>query len=140
MTTARVEAELEAPADAVWKCFADFGDTAAWGPPGTSSTLEGSGVGAIRTFLAGGVPQAREQLVAYDPAARTLSYTIVESPLPARDYRATIAIRDAGAGRSTIVWSSSFEPAGLPEADTRALIEQIYGSFVDTLKQHLAKR
>ena len=139
MTTVRVEESLEAPAERVWACFADFGDTSAWGPAGTHSELVGSGVGAIRTFFVGDQPQAREKLVAYDAAARTLSYTIVESPVPVRDYRATIAIRERGAGRSAIEWSSTFEPAGMPEADARGLIEAIYGGFIATLKQHLAQ-
>jgi mxaD protein len=140
MVTVRVSDEIDAPAAKVWACFADFGDSSAWGPPGTHSTLEGSGVGAVRTFFVGDQPQAREQLVAFDAAEKTLSYTIVESPVPVRDYRATIAVRDAGPGRATIEWSSTFEPSGMPADDARGLMETIYAGFIATLKQSLAGR
>jgi hypothetical protein len=45
------------------------------------------------------------------------------------DYRATICVRDKGAG-SELDWSVRFTPAGIPEADAAKAIEGMYGMMI----------
>jgi hypothetical protein len=105
--------------------MSDFGGLRAWNPQIESCEVDGEGVGAVRTFSMTGLT-IKERLEALDESARTFSYSIIEGPLPATDYLATVEIGDAGAGQTRILWTSDFVPAGASEADLVALFEGIY--------------
>jgi hypothetical protein len=138
MANAAVRDELAAPIAAVWACFANFGDLSAWAPGPPRVTLEGQGIGSIRTVWADGKPNVRERLETYDTARRTFSYRIVESPFPFTAYVAMVRLGDLGGGRTSIEWSSTFEPRGLPAEQTTAVIEGTYRMFIARLKETLA--
>ena len=55
----------------------------------------------------GGGGRDREKNVGDD--AMAWGYEIIESPLPVANYKATIAVADAGGGKVVVVWSSTFE-------------------------------
>jgi uncharacterized protein YndB with AHSA1/START domain len=134
MATAAIRDELVAPIERVWACFADFGDLSAWVPGRSRVPVEGRGVGAVRT-VGGGV---RERLESHDPAAHTFTYAMLESPFPFTDYVATVRLRDLGGGRTSIDWSCTFEPRGVPAEEAARMIEDIYRMFVARLKETLA--
>ena len=138
MTKASVRDEIGAPIAAVWACFADFGDLSAWAPGPPQVTVDGQGVGSIRTVWADGKPNVRERLETYDATRRTFSYAILESPFPFSDYVATVRLDDLGGGRTAIEWSSTFEPRGLSAEQTTAVIEGTYQMFIARLKDTLA--
>jgi alkylation response protein AidB-like acyl-CoA dehydrogenase len=128
MASARVSRELDVPADALWKLVAAFGDTS-WMPGPPKVTLHGSGPGMERR-IQGPDKAIHERLESVDDATRTLVYTIpVNVPFPVTDYRATICVRDKGAG-SELDWSVRFTPAGIPEADAAKAIEGMYGMMI----------
>jgi hypothetical protein len=129
MATARVTRALEVPADALWKLVAAFGDTS-WMPGGTKVTLHGSGPGMERRIQAGPDKVIRERLEFADAASRTLVYTIPANvPFPVKDYRASMRVREKGAG-SELDWSASFEPVGASEDEARKAIEGMYGLMI----------
>jgi uncharacterized protein YndB with AHSA1/START domain len=138
MATVVVRDELVAPIERVWGCFADFGDLNAWAPGRSRVPVEGSGVGAVRTVAGDGDPTVRERLEAYDPARHTFSYAMLESPFPFTDYVATVQLRDLGGGRTSIDWSSTFEPRGAAAEQVAQMIEGIYRMFIARLKETLA--
>ena len=139
MATAAIHDELAAPIERVWTCFADFGDLSAWAPGRSRVPVEGHGVGAVRTVGADdGSPPVRERLERYDPARHTFSYAMLESPFPFTDYVATVRLRDVGGGRTSIEWSSTFTPRGVPAEQVVEMIEGLYGIFVARLKETLA--
>ena len=129
MARATVKQTLEAPADAVWRLIAAFGDTS-WMPAGTRATVKGSGPGMTRAIAAGPDRTIVERLESVDASARTLVYTIPENvPFPVTDYRATLRVLAAPAG-CELEWSASFTPAGAPEADCARAIEGMYGLMI----------
>jgi carbon monoxide dehydrogenase subunit G len=138
MATAAIRDELTAPIEQVWACFADFGDLSAWAPGMSRVTVDGSGVGAVRTVGGGDTPPIRERLVTYDPAGHTFSYAMLDSPFPFTDYLATVRLGDLGGGRTSIEWSSTFEPRGVSAEEAGQTIEGLYRVFVARLKQTLA--
>jgi hypothetical protein len=139
MATVTVRDELAAPIARVWACFADFGDLSAWAPGRSRVPVDGHGVGAVRTVVGDGGPSIRERLEAYDAAAHTFSYAMLsEHPFPFTDYVGTVSLRDLGSGRTSIDWSSTFEPLGLPTEKVAQLIEGIYRMFIARLKETLA--
>jgi len=138
MATAAIRDDLVAPIERVWACFADFGDLSAWAPGRTRVPVDGRGVGAVRTVAGNGTTTIRERLEAYDPAGHTFTYAMLESPFPFTDYVATVRLRDLGGGRTSIDWSSTFEPRGVPTEQAAQIIEGIYRMFIARLKETLA--
>jgi hypothetical protein len=122
----KVSERIEASADAVWGLFRDFGGVDRYAVGLESCTLEGSGIGAVRTIRMGGGIQLQERLESLDDDARRLSYSIVgESPLPADHYLATVEVSEDGDG-CQVEWSSTFEPRGVSVEKVAPLIEGIY--------------
>jgi hypothetical protein len=125
MATAKVEETINADSKAVWELLSDFGGVMRYAKNLTSCDLEGSGVGAVRTIKMGDFV-IRERLEELDEAAQRYRYAIIEAPIPASDYLATVQISDTGDGKTKIEWSSTFDPGETPEGQLRELFEGIY--------------
>jgi hypothetical protein len=139
MSKVSMSTRINASADQVWKLLKDFNL-----PPALiaaiagmkNCTMEGSGVGALRTItLEGGGPPTVEKLEKFDDPAKTLSYSIVTSPLPLKDYFSTVEVIDAGSGQCEVKWYSTFQPEGPPEAIAIQIVEGIYSGAFEGLKK-----
>ncbi len=139
MTEVMVKEDLKIAAEKVWELVRDFGGIRRWvGEMVQGLELEGEGVGAIRTISLPGGIKLYEQLEAIDQEARSFSYAIIrKSPLPVTDYLATLTLFESGADSCRIEWGSTFEPAGISEADVKPMIEGIYNSGIAGLKEAL---
>lgn len=136
MAEVKVEQEIGASADKVWKVMRDFGGLKAWNPGIESCEVEGEGIGAVRTIKMGNF-SLKERLEHLDDATRTFRYSIVEGPIPASDYLATVTVTEAGPDRARIVWGSRFEPNGASVADLTGLFEGVYKGGISSLKKSL---
>jgi hypothetical protein len=124
---------LNASADAVWKVLREFNGLPVFIAAIKKSTMEGSGVGAVRTLtLEGGGPPIVEKLEALDDQAKTLSYSIVTSPLPLTNYLAKVDAIDLGA-QCEVKWQSTFEPRGATEAEAVKVVEGVYSAAFEGL-------
>ena len=135
MSNASMTATINAPADAVWRNISDFNGAGKYIDLITNSTMEGSGVGAVRTLTLQDGGRIVERLESLDESARVLRYSIVDSPLPIDEYVSTIEVRDLGGNRCELAWSSVFQPKGASEAEGRQIIEGIYSVGIDGLKK-----
>jgi carbon monoxide dehydrogenase subunit G len=134
MAKIAVEAEFAASAAAVWAKLADFGGIGSWMPGVQKCEVEGSGIGAKRRIAMGPVSVV-ERLETLDPASHTLSYSIVEGPMPVKDYLATIRVRATGPASCHVDWTASFElPPGLSEAQIAPGLQGAYGGALKALK------
>ena len=131
MSKVSMSTRLNASAEQVWKVLRDFNGLPVFIAAIKQSTMEGAGVGALRTLtLDGGGPPIIEKLEGLDDQARTLSYSIVTSPLPLTNYLATVETIETGATECEVKWYSTFEPQGVPEAEAVKVIEGVYsGAF-----------
>ncbi len=138
MSKVLVTEELQASAQTVWELVREFDGIAKWvGPMVQNMTVEGEGVGAIRTIALPGDTKLQEQLKAYDEEGRSFDYAIIgDGPLPASEYLATITIVETGPNTCRIDWGSSFEPKG-PEAEVVPMIEGIYKAGIAGIKTAL---
>ena len=76
-----------------------------------------------------------ERLEAFDDAGRSLSYSIIEGPMPTQNYLATIRVEETGANSCHGDWSASFDlPEGLTEAQIAPALEGAYGGALKALK------
>jgi hypothetical protein len=136
MSKVSMSTRLNASADQVWKVLRDFNGLPVFVAAIKKSTMEGSGVGAVRklTFEGGGPPVV-EKLEKLDDQAKTLSYSIITSPLPVKDYFSTMEVMDLGAGQCELKWYSTFEPKDAPEAEAVKVVEGVYAGGFEGLKK-----
>ena len=122
------EVTVDRPPATVWKLVGNFNALDVWLPPVAGSTLYGTGTvpGAIRVLDVGGNASMTEKLVAYDGATHRYSYAFVESPLPVKNYVATIELSATSNGKTLIRWHSTFDAAGTPDDKAVATIQGIY--------------
>lgn len=126
--------EVDAPPDAVWKMIGGFNTLPDWNPAVQRSELERGGVMRKLSLLGGG--SIVERLEHFDNDDRVYTYSIIDAPLPVRNYVATLRVKDAGGGKSLVEWSSEFEAAsGASETDAVQAIQNIFQSGLDNLRK-----
>lgn len=143
MAQVSVTKTIGAPADRVWAMVSEWGGTSKWVPGVGPVTVEGSGVGALRSAdldPATGFPgRVSERLERFDSDAMHFRYRIIgESPLPVTDYVAEMRVEAEGAGAARVTWSSTWEAAGRPEAEIRGLLEGLYQVSLENVAKALA--
>ena len=122
-----VSSIVAAPIDRVWAVARDFNNHEVWHPVIAQSHIEGGlssdVVGCVRNFTLTNGGHLREQLLALSDADHSFSYSILESPLPIRDYHATFSLKPVTEGGHTFVeWSTRFEVAPEDEAGIKELV------------------
>lgn len=130
MAEVKVEGEFGASAEEVWEVVGDFvGLIETMGAPVEAS---GEGIGMTRRIAMGPEPIV-ERLEERDESAKKIVYSIVEGPLPVKDYVSTMQLADTGDGRSRLTWSSTFEPVG-DEAMASQIVTGIYDGGIKGLQ------
>jgi hypothetical protein len=128
-----MKTDLNVAADEVWKLIGGFNTLPDWHPAIEKSELEEEG-NMRRLSLAGGGTVV-EKLVKFDDNERVYTYSIIDSPLPVKNYEATIRVKDVGEGHTTVEWSSEFEAEGAAENEAIDIIAGIYQTGFDNLKK-----
>jgi len=136
MLSVKVSERIEASAERVWELVRDFGGVERYAAGIEKCTVEGQGVGAVRTLALPGGRSLVERLEAFDDPGRRLSYAIVAGPIPVASYLATIEVCDEGSG-CRIDWSSTFEPRGISDDQARGMFEGVYKGGIAGIKRAL---
>ena len=144
MTKVFTSAVIPAPIDEVWRKIRDFNGLPDWNPGVADSRIEdgraSDAVGCVRNFNLQDGANLREQLLAFSDLDHSCTYSILESPMPLENYRATLRLLPITDGDLTYAeWSAEFTCPASEEFD---LVEAIgggvfQGSF-DNLKAHFA--
>lgn len=140
--------QIKASVDKAWAAVKDFDSLPKWHPGFASDELtSGSNgkVGAMRKLTIKDGPVIVERLTAYDEAAHSYHYRIVESPLPITDYESRIAVHPLTNGMTVVAWSGTFKRKNTsdnpPEAESDAgvikLVKGVYRGGLDNLKKML---
>ena len=135
MSEFSMKGTINASADKVWKTISDFNGIPKYCSAFSNSTMEGSGVGAVRTLTTQDGAQIVERLESLDEKARSLRYAIVTSPLPLEGYVSTMKLKDLGEGQCELDWSCTFQPKGASEDELKKLIEGVYSIACEGLKK-----
>lgn len=117
--------EVAAAPDAVWKAIGDFCGIGTWHPAVEKCELQQKDGKTLRLLSLKGGGQILEQQSAWDDAAHSYGYTIIESPLPVANYASTISVAANGSG-STITWVGNFDAKGAPDDKAKEVIAGIY--------------
>ncbi len=129
------ETIVERPPATVWKLVGSFDALDVWLPPvrGSSFTGVSGQPGAIRVLDLGNNASVTEKLLSYSAAHHRYSYAFVNSPLPVKNYVATIELHPAAGGKTLVKWTSTFDAAGAPDAKAKEAIQGIYDAGLTRL-------
>ncbi|MCK5432493.1 MAG: SRPBCC family protein [Gammaproteobacteria bacterium] len=133
MAKVDMKTNLNVTADEVWKLIGGFNALPDWHPAIEKSELEEEG-SMRRLSLAGG-GTIMEKLEKLDDNERVYSYSIIDSPLPVSNYKATLRVKEDDEGMTTVEWSSEFEAKGAAENEAMDVIAGIYQAGFDNLKK-----
>ena len=105
MADGKAEISIDRSPDDVWKVIRQFGTLDEWMPGVETCTLDGD----VRTIGMMGI-EIKEQLRSLDDDARTISYSVVESPMGnLESHLATISVAPEGTG-SHVTWAVEVTP------------------------------
>ncbi len=105
MANGKAEVSIDRSPDDVWKVLREFGELADWMPGIESCTVDGD----VRTIGTMGI-EIKEQMRTRDDNARTLAYSVVESPMGnLESHTATISVAPEGNG-SHVTWAVDVTP------------------------------
>jgi hypothetical protein len=138
VTRAASKIIIDLSADATWQVISDFGAACRYPAGVVNCTVEGTGVGALRTSTYADGTTIVDRLEALDPVAHRLSYALL-SDTPFRNCLTTVMVRDLGQGQCEVAWAATFEADGLPESEAA---EMLKGALTDNclaLKQFLER-
>ncbi len=112
----------------VWKLVGNFDSLDVWHPAVRFSALSGKGnkVGTRRLLTLADGATILETLLSYSATKTSYSYSIVKSPLPVKNYRATITLTPAADGYTTMKWTSTFDANGASDEQATEVIGGIY--------------
>ena len=125
LAEASASIDVSASADRVWRLIGGFGSLPDWLPYISKSEL--SAGGRVRHLANLGGDTIVERLEAFDDAARSYSYSILEAPFPVSGYLSTLRVQQAAEGnRSRVEWSGKFTPEGVSAAEASRLFRRIF--------------
>lgn len=127
--------DIAAPVALVWGLVSDFGRVDRWSEGPVSCTIEGTGIGAVRTVR---TPdrEVRERLEGWDAIDHRISYSFVdELPLPVEHLVATIHL--TGDTVTTIRWSACGTVLGAEHALVERTLRRFFDRRIDELR-HIA--
>jgi NADPH2:quinone reductase len=136
---------VDAPIDAVWAILRDFNSHADWHPAIGASRIEAGRsadeIGCIRDFRLAEGGALREQLLSLSDRDHTLSYCILDAPMPLEGYVASIRLKPVTDGDRTFwSWESRFDtPPGREMELTQLVSEGIYEAGFAAVKRLLAR-
>lgn len=126
-------------AEKVWALIGEYGHLNNWHPAVVKLELSGDGGnGLYRSLTLPDGAILKEKLLSYSLEDMSYSYSIVEGPLPVQNYVSKITVRPGDTeGQSVIEWSSTFEPAGVDEAEAKKIVGGIYTAGFDGINDKL---
>jgi ribosome-associated toxin RatA of RatAB toxin-antitoxin module len=132
MTKISMSTDLDVSADQVWQLVGNFNALPDWHPQVEKSELTKKGQERRLALVGGGT--VVERLDDMDKKSRTYTYSIVDSPLPMKNYKATIKVSGKG-DKCQVEWSSEFEANAGFENDVLKDLQDVYQSGFDNLRK-----
>ena len=131
-TSLKVEKSMQINAglDDVWAYAGDFCAISVWHPAVENCEIVDEDGTTYRMLTLGDGAQLKER---HDGDTENgYSYTIVEGPLPVKDYSSTFQA-EGDAMSTTINWTSTFMADGVPDEDAVGVITGIYDGGLSTI-------
>lgn len=144
MATVTVSSVIDAPVDKVWARIRDFNGLPSWHPRMVESHIEdgldATTIGCVRNFNLVSGARLREKLLDFSDADYRVSYSILETPQPISNHKATLQLRRVTDGERTYAeWTATFDvPADQEEAVTSGMAANVFQGGFNALKEYFA--
>ncbi len=138
-----VSTVINAPIERVWRTVADYNGLPSWMPGMKESTVEPgkkpTEIGAVRKLSMAGTKEVlRERLEALDDKTHTITYSVLEGPLPVKNIRTTMHLRPITDSYGTLgEWSTQFDTEPGKEAEGEQTMARVFAAGFRGLKRHL---
>jgi uncharacterized protein YndB with AHSA1/START domain len=114
MAKVTVSSVIDAPVEDVWKAIRDFNGLPSWHPRMVESHIEdglpADRIGCVRNFQLASGARLREKLTDFSDADFRVSYSILETPQPLTNHKATLQLRRVTDGNRTYAeWTAEFD-------------------------------
>ncbi|PZQ97035.1 MAG: MxaD family protein [Cereibacter sphaeroides] len=144
MANVYISSVIDAPVEKVWERIKDFNGLPTWHPRMTESAIEegrrGTEIGCVRNFKVVTGATIREKLLALSDKDRLVSYSIIETPQPISNHKATLQLHPITDGdRTFAVWTAEFDsPADQADAVASGMGTNVFQGGFDALKKHFS--
>lgn len=135
MLNVEESATLNASAEKVWEVMGKFGGLADWHPAAVACTTSEEAGDVIRTISIPGGGSLIEKLEALHTKQFSMTYSIIDGPLPVANYRSTLKLVPQGEEACKAVWSGEFNASGADDEAAQTVIRGIYTAGLDALKK-----
>lgn len=130
---------VDAPAAEVWSLIGPFCAVKEWLPT-VGTCRQNDHTPPTRTVISkDGASAFIETQIARDERHYFYTYTFRASPIPVTRYKATIAVRPSGHGRSLVTWSATYLPNEGKDAAARDALAAVYEAGLGAIKNRFAK-
>jgi hypothetical protein len=127
-----------ASVDAIWKVISDFGAGSTYLAMVTHCTVQGNGVGALRTLTYLDSSVIVERLEMLDEVSHCLSYTLLTETLFG-GCLTTMLLHALSTEQAELTWSVNFQRVDLPEDEAVSLLEGMLAANCQTVKRLLER-
>ena len=139
MAQASASIDIAAPPDQVWQLIGGFNSLPNWLPYIPKSEL--SEDGRVRRLANPDGQTIVERLEAFDNAARSYSYSILQAPFPVTGYQSTLCVQETDGGKgSRVKWWGQFTPKGVSDQEVSRLFQSIYEDGLKALAAGFAAK
>lgn len=138
-----VSTVINAPIERVWRTASDFNGLPAWMPGMKDSVIEDgkkpTEIGAVRKLgMIGSKDVLRERLEKLDADTHTITYSVLEGPLPVKKIVTSMHLRPITDSYGTLAeWSTQFETDPGKEEEGEQFMARVFGAGFRALKRHL---
>jgi len=119
----------------VWTLVGSFCAIRDWHPEVADCVETKEGDATFRSLTLKDGAKIKEQLLESDDTS--YSYAIIESPLPVKNYKATLSVEEDedSPDRSEIHWDATFDAQGVSDEDAKKKIADIFEAGVAGMKR-----
>jgi hypothetical protein len=136
MTQASCKTTINSSADAIWQVISDFGAAGRYLSSVINCTVEGEGVGSLRTLTSADGSTIVERLETWDEAAHQLSYSLL-TDTPFRNCLTTMALHELAPNQVELEWSATFQADGIPVDEAVEMLEAALSVNCLAMKQFM---
>ena len=146
MASVTISSVIDAPVEKVWARIRDFNGLPGWHPRMIESHIEddldATKIGCVRNFKVVSGATIRERLLDFSDENFLVSYSIIETPQPISNHKATLQLRRITDGDRTYAeWTAAFDtPADPTDAVAKGMGENVFQGGFNALKSHFSAK